>query len=219
MLAEAQRRLDAAVPHGTLGIGEVVEVCTRMGARVARGEVCAATPFGVTLREEGTVSHFYHGDFYLFLPEDPELPEEAPDLLVDAHPDVRVRARLRALGEQGDDAEAAGNTAEPVDAGAEAPAEEPTPDEQAAVADDTSSVDVNALPDDIKKAVVTVQRLDGDQMNYVLAQAGQALMSALRRSNVSEAQLHSLVQRSQNAIYKILTGKPARDWKKTAAEK
>ena len=213
-----ERRLDGAVPFGSLGCGETVEVRTRMGALVGRGEVYAASPFGVTLREGGTEHRFYHGDYFLFLPEEPELSEEPTNMLADAHPDERVRAKLRVVAEQGEP-EAAGNTAEPVDDDGDAPAEEPTAPEQAAVADDASSVDVNALPDDIKKAVVTVQKLDGDQMNYVLAQAGQALMSALRRSSVSEAELHGLVQRSQNAIYRILTGKPAKDWKKTSGEK
>jgi hypothetical protein len=220
MRAAHERRLDGAVPCGSLGIGETVEVRTRMGELVGRGEVYGATPFGVTLRENGTEHRFYHGEFFLFLPEEEVLPEEPTNMLADTHPDARVREKLRAVvAEQDQESpEAAGNNAEPVDDKEGAPAEEPTAAEQGAVADDASSVDVNALPDDIKKAVVTVQKLDGDQMNYVLAQAGQALMSALRRSSVSEAELHGLVQRSQNAIYRILTGKPAKAWKK-AVEK
>lgn len=217
---DAARRVDGAVAPGTLGVGETVEVRTRMGELVGRGDVYGTTPFGVTLREDGVQMRFYQADYFLFLPEQQELPEVAANLLADAHPDARVQAKLRRVQEQEQESpEAAGNTAEPVDAGGDAPAEEPTPAEQGAVADDASSVDVDQLPADIKKAVVTVQKLDGDQMNYVLAQAGQALMSALRRSNVSEAELHGLVQRAQNAIYRILTGKPARAWKKIAGEK
>jgi hypothetical protein len=63
-----------------------------------------------------------------------------------------------------------------------------------------------------------VQKLDDDQLNYILAQTGQALLSALRRNGVSEADLHGLVQKSQNAIYRILTGKSAREWKKAAGK-
>lgn len=213
----ATRRLDGAVAPGMLGIGETVEVRTRMGELIGRGDVYAATPFGITLREEGTLLRFYQSDFFLFLPERQELPAEPTNLLADAHPDARVAAKLRRVQEQDQEApEAPTNTAEPVDDEQASAAEEPTAATDKAVADDSSSVDVNGLPPDIKKAVVTVQKLDGDQMNYVLAQAGQALMSALRRSNVSEAELHGVVQRSQNAIYRILTGKPARDWKRTA---
>jgi hypothetical protein len=216
-------RLDAAVPAGTLGVGEVVEVRTRMGDLLGRGEVYASTPFGITLRE-GAVDHrFYTAEYCLFFPEEPELPEVASDLLTDAHPDDRVQAKLRALGEGGAPSggapEAATNTAEPVEDGKDDPVEEPTAAQAGAVADDSSSVDVDALPDDIRQAVITVQKLDGDQLNYVLAQAGQALMSALRRSSVSESELHGLVQRSQNAIYRILTGKPARQWKRAGGEK
>jgi hypothetical protein len=217
MLASHERRVDGAVPGGKLGIGETVEVRTRMGVPVVRGDVCAVTPFGVTLRVEGTAHQFFAEQFYLFVPEEAEAPTVAANMLADAHPDARVRAKLHPVDEQ-DSPEAPANNAAPVDDKAGAPAEEPTPAQDKAVADDTSSVDVGALPDDIKKAVVTVQKLDGDQMNYVLAQAGQALMSALRRSSVSEAELHGLVQRSQNAIYRILTGKPAKEWKKTAGE-
>lgn len=219
MRAAHERRVDGAVPAGKLGIGETVEVRTRLGEFLGRGEVYATSPFGVTLREDGTNHRFYHADWCLFVPEAQVLPEEPTNMLADVHPDARVQAKLRRVQEQDQGSpEAAGNTAEPVDDAQEAPVDDPTPAENAAVADDTSSVDVNNLPDDIRKAVVTVQKLDGDQMNYVLAQAGQALMSALRRSNVSEAELHGLVQRAQNAIYRILTGKPARAWKK-AVEK
>ncbi len=218
MRAVFESRIDGAVPCGKLGIGETVEVRTLMGQAVARGEVYSSTPFGVTLRENGTNHKFYLGDFFVFIPEESVLPEEPTNMLVDDHPDARVRAKLRSVEEDGDQGgeEAAGNNAEPVDDKEKAPAEDPTPAAQGAVADDASSVDVDQLPDDIKKAVVTVQKLDGDQMNYVLAQVGQALMSALRRSNVSEAELHGLVQKAQNSIYRILTGKPAREWKKTA---
>lgn len=218
MRAAHERRVDGAVHPGALGVGETVEVRTLMGNVVGRGDVCGVTPFGVTIAEDGTNYRFYLADFFLFVPESQELPHVASNLLADAHPDARVAAKLHRVNEQ-DSPEAAGNNAEPVDDEEDAPAEEPTPAEQGAVADDSSSVDVDQLPDDIKKAVVTVQKLDGDQMNYVLAQAGQALMSALRRSNVSEAELHGLVQKSQNAIYRILTGKPAKEWKKVAAEK
>jgi hypothetical protein len=218
MQAAHERRVDGAVSPGALGVGETVEVRTLMGDVVGRGDVYGVTPFGVTIAEDGTNHKFYQADFFLFVPEAQELPHVAANLLADAHPDARVAAKLHRVNE-GDSPEAAGNTAEPVDDEEEAPAEEPTPAEQAAVADDASSVDVDQLPADIKKAVVTVQKLDGDQMNYVLAQAGQAMMSALRRSNVSEAELHGLVQKAQNAIYRILTGKPAKEWKKVAAEK
>jgi len=245
MQAAHERRVDGAVNPGALGVGETVEVRTLMGDVVGRGDVYGVTPFGVTISEDGTNHKFYQADFFLFVPEAQELPHVASNLLADAHPDARVAAKLHRVSgscsrpagmqemdglsgagsqdrmrvNEQDSPEAAGNNAEPVDDEEDAPAEEPTPAEQGAVADDSSSVDVDQLPDDIKKAVVTVQKLDGDQMNYVLAQAGQAMMSALRRSNVSEAELHGLVQKSQNAIYRILTGKPAKEWKKVAAEK
>ena len=92
MRAAHERRVDGAVPYGSLGIGEMVEVRTRMGELVGSGDVYAATPFGVTLREGGTEHRFYHGDYFLFLPIPQVLPEEPTNLLADAHPDARVRA-------------------------------------------------------------------------------------------------------------------------------
>jgi hypothetical protein len=223
------RRVDGAVAPGRLGIGETVEVRTRMGHLVARGDICGQTPFGITLREDGTTHKFYMAEFFLFFPEEPEVPEVAANLIADAHPDARVRARLGQVAEQDimgatpkaqkvkgkgaatDDAEAEAATDDEED--------EETPEEAAAPANDTPNIDVDKLPKDIKQAVMVVQKLDDDQLNYILAQTGQALMSALRRNSVNEADLHGLVQKSQNAIYRILTGKPAREWKKAAGKK
>lgn len=216
--ALADRRLDGALPCGTLGIGETVEVRTRMGALVARGEVYANTPFGVTLRENGTEHRFYADPLYLFMVEEPEVEEVAADLLTDGggllHPDARVEAKLRRFHEDGVGAVGGegGNAAQPVTE--PEGEEEPTPAEAAAPADDTTGIDPEALPDDIKQAVVTVTKMDGDQLNYVLAQVGQASMSALRRSGVTEAELHGIVQKIQNKTYTVLTGKSAREWKK-----
>lgn len=218
MQSSHERRLDGAVPAGELGIGETVEVRTKMGVPIVRGDVCGVNPFGVTIKVDGIARQFYAEQFYLFVPEEPDVPVVASNMLTDMHPDARVAAKLGNLAEQ--EPEAAGNTAqavEPTDGSPEAaPSEEPPPQQQNAVADDSSSVDMNALPPDIRKAVVTINKLNGDQMNLVLSQTGQALMSALRRSGVAEAELHGLVQRSQNAIYKIMTGKNSREWKKAA---
>ena len=219
-MASHGRRLDGAVPAGSLGIGEVVEVRTRMGHLVARGDVCAMTPFGVTLREDGTTHKFYVADYFLFFPEAQELPEVAANMITDAHPDARVKARLGQVSEQGTAPPTKGAQSvddeddedeEPADSEADAAADQ-------SVTDNASSVDMDKLPADIKKAVMVVQKLDNDQLNYILAQTGQALMSALRRNNVNEAELHGLVQKAQNAVYRILTGKPAREWKKKAGE-
>jgi len=221
MTMHHKRRVDGAVQAGSLGIGETVEVRTRMGQIVARGDVCAMTPFGVTIREDGTSHKFYMAEYFLFFPEEPVLPEVAANMIVDAHPDARVRARLGRMFEQG--AEKPTKGAQQVD---DEEDDEEEDDEQAepatpaekSVANDTSSVDVEKLPPDIKKAVQVVQKLDVDQLNYILAQTGQSLMSALRRNGVSESDLHGLVQKAQNAVYRILTGKSAREWKKAAGE-
>ena len=217
------RRVDGAVAPGALGIGETVEVRTRMGQLVARGDVCAMTPFGVTIREDGTSHKFYVAEYFLFFPEEPEAPTVMVNLLADAHPDARVRARLGLVAEQGTSKQTAG--AQPVDdeeaeedeGGEEG---EATPDTEAekSVANDREAVDMEKLPQDIQKAIKVVKKLDNDQMNYILAQTGQALMSALRRNGVNEAELHGVVQKAQNAVYRILTGKPAREWKKAAGE-
>jgi uncharacterized protein with von Willebrand factor type A (vWA) domain len=220
-----ERRVDGAIAPGRLGIGETVEVRTRMGHLVARGDVCGQTPFGITLREDGTNHKFYMAEFFLFFPEEPEVPEVAANMIADAHPDARVRARLGQVAEQdmmGATPKAQKMREKDAVDGEDATddeEDEETPEEAAAPANDTPDIDVDKLPKDIKQAVMVVQKLDDDQLNYILAQTGQALMSALRRNNVNEADLHGLVQKSQNAIYRILTGKPAREWKKAAGKK
>lgn len=63
-------RADAAVPAGTLGRGERVQVLTRTGRPVVEGTVVSAAPTGVVI-ESGHATGFYVGCIYLFVPTAP----------------------------------------------------------------------------------------------------------------------------------------------------
>ena len=75
-----EEALAAAIPYGSLGLGETVVVVTRMGAMIAKGKVVAVFPYGaVQVREydlerggtQAISDRIYDAELYLFLAGDP----------------------------------------------------------------------------------------------------------------------------------------------------
>lgn len=101
-------RADAAVPAGTLGCGERVQVLTRAGRPVVEGTVVSAAPTGVVI-ESGHATGFYVGCIYLFVPTAPP-------------PDLPWRPRLTEALAQGSSDQDAAASESPV-AAADLPAD------------------------------------------------------------------------------------------------
>lgn len=218
-----ESRLDNVVDAGSIGIGETVDIRTRMGAHVATGDVIANNPFGLTLKDHG----FFDRDLYLFAPLE-ENPDLRPSNMVNSSPDDRVAERLRRDGEdapiyeaeklddkdkgqggedsEGDAESPEGDEAKELDKGKEKPKKDDVEDEP--LAKPESSVDVDSLPEDIKKAVVSTTQMTDDQLNVVMAEIGDAVVKSLKRANVKDTEIYGVANKVQHAVYKILTGKP-----------
>jgi hypothetical protein len=82
-----------------------------------------------------------------------------------------------------------------------------TDDEPEPIAKPGSSVDVDSLPDDIKKAVVSTETMDEDQLNSVLSEIGDSVVKSLKRANVKDTELYTVTGKIQSSVYNILTGK------------
>lgn len=212
-----ESRLDNTVDAGSIGIGERVEIRTRMGNQIAVGEVVASTPMGIAL-DSGS---FYQRDLYLFVPVNEEQPVVVKNMLTDG-PDARVALKMQKMGmgeadkldgKLGDEIEKSSidrfavkdddDEATNSDELKKNPEEKPKP-----LAAPQSSIDVNSLPEDIKKAVVSTTQMDADQLNGVLSEIGDASIKAMKRVNVKENEIYSTVSRIQNAVHRILTGNP-----------
>jgi hypothetical protein len=206
-------RLDNTVDAGTIGIGERVDIRTKMGEHVATGDVIANNPFGIFLKEHG----FFDRDLYLFAPLE-ENPALRPSNMLVSSPDDRVAERLRRAGEdvpiyeadklddKGDD----GKDKKDTDDGGKSTEvdkdKKPDDDEKKPIAKPDSSVDVSNLPDDIKKAVISTTQMNEDQLNSVMSEIGDATVKSLKRAGVKDTEIYGVASKVQHAIHKILTG-------------
>lgn len=216
-------RLDNAVNPGTIGIGETVEICTRMGNPVAMGEVSASTPFGLSLKAGG----FYKNDLHLFIPVvEKEHEVEAVNAILSS-PDERVLAKMRTSGQsvpmfEMDKISDTDGRDDTVDHRGLSNSDEKERDDDKdsdkdddkkssdqkknkPVADKNSSIDVDELPDDIKKAVIPSEHMDDEQLNDVLGGVGDAVIKAFKRANVDEMEIYDLTGKIQKAVRRILT--------------
>lgn len=211
-------RLDGAVDAGAIGIHEKVDIRTKMGVPVATGEVIGNNPFGIILREHG----FFDRDLYLFVPLT-DRPGIRPMNIVNSSPDERVMEGLRRRGEsvpiyeaeklddkdsevedgdeKGDDKNSLDDKVDKGEKKRKAPDAEP-------IAKPDSSVDIDGLPDDIKKAVISTTQMTEDQLNGVLGEIGDITVKSLKRANVKDTEVYGVASKVQHAIYRILTGKP-----------
>lgn len=224
---EHESRLDDTIPAGKFGDGEAVEIRTKMGSVISRGNVFSVTPFGLIVRESTGDTKFYKDDLYLFASLEQEPPTVVKDQLHDRSLDARVQAKLDSMGEAGDptpsdtgakpiDPDAAdadykdkdGEKAKGDDGkkGVEKDAKKKD-DKKKGVADPDSSIETDQLPDDIQQAIISTKDMDESQLNGVLSDISDAALKSLKRTGVSETELFSLVQSINDAAFKVLTGK------------
>lgn len=212
-----ESRLDNTIDAGSIGIGETIEVRNRMGKHVAYGEVVAATPLGLSLKEGG----FYDRDLYLFAVLEPEPIEIIANQLLSS-PDERVVKRLSELGEEipmveadkldnntnkDDDDEDEDDDDDDDDDIKDKKVDKKSKDdeEKEPLAKPESSVDIDSLPDDIKKSIISTVQMNEDQLNGVLSEIGDAIVKALKRINIKELEIYGVVGSIQDAAEKILT--------------
>ncbi len=209
-----ESRLDNAIDAGSIGIGETIEVRNRMGKHIAYGEVVATTPFGLSLKEGG----FYDRDLYLFAVLEPDPIEIVANQLLNS-PDERVAKRLAELGEEipiieaykmdnnnqddnddnnDDDDDDDGNDDDGND-------DDGNDDDKEPLAKPESSIDIDSLPEDIKKSIISIVQMNEDQLNGVLSEIGDATIKALKRVNIKEVEIYSVIGKIQDALEKILT--------------
>lgn len=208
-----ESRLDNTIDAGSIGIGETIEVRNRMGKHVAYGEVVAATPLGLSLKEGG----FYDRDLYLFAVLEPEPIEIIANQLLSS-PDERVVKRLSELGEEipmveadkldnntnkDDDDEDDDDDDDIKDKKVDKKSKDD--EEKEPLAKPESSVDIDSLPDDIKKSIISTVQMNEDQLNGVLSEIGDAIVKALKRINIKELEIYGVVGSIQDAAEKILT--------------
>jgi hypothetical protein len=213
-----ESRLDNTIDAGLIGIGETVDVKNKMGVHVAVGEVVAVTPMGLSIRENG----FFDRDLYLFSVLEPEQLEVVGYSLLNS-PDDRVAKRLAELGEEVPINEADkmdnyinkdnGNKDDEDDEDDEKDnnkekdkeKRKKSNDDMEPLAKPESSVDVDSLPEDIRKSIISIVQMNEDQLNGVLSEIGDATVKALKRVNIKEPEIYSVVGKIQDSAEKILT--------------
>jgi len=202
-------RLEGAVGASVIGLGETVRVTTKMGEHVENGRVKAGSHLGLLLvcsDGEREVENYYSDKFYLFIPEArqdrPVALREDPrkHSITDMSPDDRVRLKLEQEPEGPDVA-----AGEP-----EEPEQEVMPDDAAAEPEEpadaeNTSVDVEALPDDIKAAIITTKEMDPEGVNTMLTLVGDAAVKGLQKAGVAQTEMLGVAQKIQDAAYAVLT--------------
>jgi len=214
-------RLDGAVDVGQFCDGEYVEIRTMMGTTVSEGTVLSTTPFGLIVRNSAGETRFFKEDLYLFT--SPRVPSSVvvSNELMDQSIDARVQRRLAAMGEAGDDKskDSAAKQMEPSDKEGDgegdkegkekddSKGEKKGKKEVEAPKDDEAAVDVDNLPPDIKNAISSTNELDDSKVNSVMGEISSAAVKAMKRVDIDETEIFGKVEKIQDAVYKILTGK------------
>lgn len=187
-MTSAKNRVDNTVYFGNIGIGEKVHVKTLMGNHVCVGDVVLSSPFGVMIKENASGNEaFFSGDLYLFSVEEAEPPTVVVNDLSGMSPDERVAFKLKKMVES-DSEDGKEKKDKESDNGGE----------------EDGKLDIDKLPDAIKKSITTVGALSGDKLNSVLSDIGEAALRALKRVGVREDELFGFVSQIQKSVAKVL---------------
>ena len=202
-----ESRLDNTVDASYLGIGERVDVRTKMGVAVETGNVIASNPFGAALDS----GNFYNRDLYLFAPHSVKQVVEIQNDLHGMSVDEKAFHKMLNLGivveadrtpsdKEMDDRE---DPKDPENKSVSKPSDdkdekevkkEPESDK------DDKSFDVEKLPDDIKQAISSESKITDAQVEGILSDIGDASMKSLRAINVTSEELYRLAGEIQSAV-------------------
>lgn len=227
MVAKYEAIREAAKSVQEITSGEYVDVYTKMGNRISGGNVRIVTPNGVVLNEGGFYSdsmHLFcgdkrivvqkqydeHGD--LCLPSDRSLAGKLHDMAESnlVFEVEKLDPNDNSKPEDGDDDSDVGmddSNDKKKQAKDDKQKSRKDDKDNTPLADPNTSVDVDSLPDDVKKAVISTIQMDEEQLNGVLSEMGDALMKALKRVNIREPDIYAVVGDIQNSAYDIMTTK------------
>ena len=220
----AEERLDLAVEATRLGPGEPVIVITKMGKEVARGTVQEGTPGGsisimVSDQGPGGVEQVrsYSAELYSFIPQDDDTEDEddpepmfrdeptEPPIVDMSSTDARVEAKFVKLGislveqPEGDNVKDGGSPdgekTAPKSKDANPRADSSEPD---------ASVNIDALPEQLKKKIIGVKGLDEAQRDKVLSEISDAALRGLRDVGVKSNEIYKTISEIQAAVMSVL---------------
>jgi hypothetical protein len=189
-----ESRLDGTVDAGSIGIGERVDVRTKMGVPVSTGDVIASNTFGIVLKD----GNFYKRDLYLFAPIVEKTEVEIQNALYGMTPDERAYHKMLKMG---------------IIEADEAPDKElevtPEPAKKTDKKDDKKEkvFDPAKLPDDIKKSIESSSRISTSQADNILSAIGETTIKSLKTENVPEDDIYALVLKIRNVVKEVLVGK------------
>ncbi len=209
-------RVDNCVMAGDLGVGEDVIVRTLMGEEVYRGAVIASNPAGVSVQESGGSSaKFFNSDLHVFTVNEPPQLEVFVGKLDSMTPDQRVAYKL---GKMMSESKSGAEEKEEKEESDEDEGEGDEKDKKARKKPDTKKdngddvdmaqdkeVKIDKLPEEIKNAIIDVDELEGERLNGVIGDIGDASMKALRRAGVAEDGIYDIVSKIQKAIISIVS--------------
>lgn len=193
-----ESRLDGTVDAGMIGIGERVDIKTKMGVFVSNGEVVASNPFGVALKD----GNFYKRDLYLFVPIVEKKEVEIQNALYGMSPDERAYHKMLKMGIiEADEAPDKELEVTPD------PAKKVTTKDKKEDPNKEKVFDPSKLPDDIKKSIESSSRISTSQADNILSAIGETTIKALKTENVPEDDIYELVLKVRNAVKEVLVGK------------
>jgi len=223
----SEERLDLAVEANRLGPGEPVIVITKMGKEVARGTVQEMIPNGpVHVHVEGqgssgvAMSRMYDPGLYSFIPievtkEDDEAPSDSiiepgsdpGPPIEDSSLDSRVEAKVARLGislveqpEPGDESGSRDKGKGPKGSASVQKDDDPRADSREAGA----SVEMDRLPESLRKRIVGVKGLDEAQQDKVMSEIADAALRGLKSVGVKDREVYKTVARIQEAVAPVL---------------
>ena len=208
----AEDRLELAVESHRLGPGERVIVLTKMGEEVARGRVIEVYPdSSVYIRESGPDStvkseRIYDPSLYSFVPVVDERGESDIDDDPATAPDPDDDPTMPPIEEQDPDARAekklkdTGTELEPKDGDSE-----PAATDKGNGKAPRSVVDVDSLPDHLKKEIVGLEGLDEAARNEVISAISDAALRSLRDVGVRDTEVYSTIVKIQKSLQTVLS--------------
>ena len=175
-----------------------VKIYTKMGKLVDEGNAVFNNESGVML-ENGTM---YSSLIYDAVGNvEPEI--VVPDSEVVEPEKLSLEDRVNAK------AESKGFTVSEADVAKKDSDKDGVPDSKDAQGgdEDGEGIDLDALPMDIKKAVVSAGQMDSSDLNSVLSEVGDSIVKSLRRVNMDDENVYDIVGQIQKCAKNVLTKK------------
>lgn len=209
MIALVEDRLELAVESRRLGPGESVIILTKMGDEVARGIVIEVYPdASVYVRESGPdntvkADRIFAAELYSFIPMHDDRDEGNIDPGDTGGHDVDDEPGMPSIAEQDPDVRAekkmkeTGTELEPKNGDDEDPGSDGGTSGKGGP---RSKVDVDALPEHLKKEIIGLDGLDESERNKVMSAISDAALRSLRDVGVRDTEVYATIVKIQKAV-------------------